>query len=96
MLPSLSLFYKSFLKREPVPISRVIGNQGRIHPGRSANPSQGTHTHSFTHAITHYGQFRDANQPTMHVLTGGGNRRTRRKPPRQGENMQTPHTQQRR
>ncbi|KAK2815208.1 hypothetical protein Q7C36_023474 [Tachysurus vachellii] len=27
-----------------------------------------THTLSFTHAITHYGQFsRDANQPTMHV-----------------------------
>ncbi|KAK3515422.1 hypothetical protein QTP70_019916, partial [Hemibagrus guttatus] len=28
----------------------VIGNQGRIHPGRSANPSQGTHTHS--HSLT--------------------------------------------
>ncbi|KAK3507455.1 hypothetical protein QTP70_021822 [Hemibagrus guttatus] len=26
------------------------------------------HTLSFTHAITHYGQFRDANQPTMHVF----------------------------
>ncbi|KAK3544899.1 hypothetical protein QTP86_028503, partial [Hemibagrus guttatus] len=51
------------------------------------------HTLSFTHAITHYGQFRDANQPTMHVFgpgeeTGvpGGN------PMRHGENMQTPHT----
>ncbi|KAK3519088.1 hypothetical protein QTP70_016348, partial [Hemibagrus guttatus] len=34
---------------EPVPIS-FIGHQGRIHPGRSANPSQGTHTliHSHT------------------------------------------------
>ncbi|KAK3520570.1 hypothetical protein QTP70_027091, partial [Hemibagrus guttatus] len=31
------------------PISGVIGHQGRIHPGRSANPSQGTHTLSFTH-----------------------------------------------
>ncbi|KAK3555515.1 hypothetical protein QTP86_021298, partial [Hemibagrus guttatus] len=68
----------------------VIGHQGRTHPGRSANPSEGTHTLSFTHAITHYGQFRDANQPTMHVF-GGGNRSTRRKPPRHGENMQTPH-----
>ncbi|KAK3575537.1 hypothetical protein QTP86_029278, partial [Hemibagrus guttatus] len=29
---------------EPVPISGVIGHQGRIHPGQSANPSQGTHT----------------------------------------------------
>ncbi|KAK3515441.1 hypothetical protein QTP70_021423 [Hemibagrus guttatus] len=36
---------------EPVPISGVIGHQGRIHPGRSANPSQGTHTLSFTHII---------------------------------------------
>ncbi|XP_056608145.1 uncharacterized protein LOC130425787 [Triplophysa dalaica] len=38
---------------EPVPISGVIGHQGRIHPGWSANPSQGTHTHSFTHSRTH-------------------------------------------
>ncbi|KAK3552653.1 hypothetical protein QTP86_017877 [Hemibagrus guttatus] len=56
---------------EPVPISGIIGHQGRIHPGQSANPSQGTHTLSFTHAITHYGQFRDANQPTMHVFGPG-------------------------
>ncbi|KAK3575410.1 hypothetical protein QTP86_026243, partial [Hemibagrus guttatus] len=35
---------------EPVPISGVIGHQGRLHPGRSANPSQGTHTHS--HSLT--------------------------------------------
>ncbi|KAK3557363.1 hypothetical protein QTP70_026552 [Hemibagrus guttatus] len=34
-------------------------------------PTQGTHTFSFTHAITHYGQFRDANQPTMHVFGPG-------------------------
>ncbi|KAK3515479.1 hypothetical protein QTP70_023002, partial [Hemibagrus guttatus] len=31
---------------EPVPISGVIGHQGRIHPGQSANPSQGTHTYT--------------------------------------------------
>ncbi|KAK3571828.1 hypothetical protein QTP86_020475 [Hemibagrus guttatus] len=29
------------------------------------------HTFSFTHAITDYGQFRDANQPTMHVFGAG-------------------------
>ncbi|KAK3515799.1 hypothetical protein QTP70_033043 [Hemibagrus guttatus] len=51
--------------------SGVIGHQGRIHPGRSANPSQGTHTLSFTHTVTHYGQFRDANHPTMHVFGPG-------------------------
>ncbi|KAK3526441.1 hypothetical protein QTP70_025474 [Hemibagrus guttatus] len=34
-------------------LSGVIGHQGRIHPGQSANPSQGTHTLSSTHAITH-------------------------------------------
>ncbi|GAA6081097.1 phosphatidylinositol-3-phosphatase SAC1-A, partial [Tachysurus ichikawai] len=80
---------------EPVPISGIIGHQGRIHPGRSANPSQGTHTLSFTHTITHYGQFFQRCQSTYHAClwTGGGNRSTRRKPPRHGENMQTPHTQ---
>ncbi|KAK3564391.1 hypothetical protein QTP86_017295, partial [Hemibagrus guttatus] len=52
-----------------------------------------THTLSFTHAITHYGQFRDANQPTMHVFgpgeeTGvpGGN------PEAQGEHANSTHT----
>ncbi|KAK3549828.1 hypothetical protein QTP86_015306, partial [Hemibagrus guttatus] len=34
--------------REPVPISGVIGHQGRIHPGQSANPLQSTHTHTHT------------------------------------------------
>ncbi|KAK3524164.1 hypothetical protein QTP70_018211 [Hemibagrus guttatus] len=29
----------------------VIGHQGRIHPGRSANPSQGTHTLSQSHTM---------------------------------------------
>ncbi|KAK3540402.1 hypothetical protein QTP70_030636 [Hemibagrus guttatus] len=56
---------------DPVPISGVIGQQGRIHPGWSANPSQGTHTLSFTHAITHYGQFRDSNQPRSVSLDCG-------------------------
>ncbi|KAK3517973.1 hypothetical protein QTP70_028536 [Hemibagrus guttatus] len=32
---------------EPVPISGVIGHQGRIHPGRSANPFAG-HTHTLS------------------------------------------------
>ncbi|KAK3561174.1 hypothetical protein QTP86_028366 [Hemibagrus guttatus] len=43
-------------------LSSYRWHQGRIHPGWSANPSQGTHTH------TYYGQFRDTNQPTMHVF----------------------------
>ncbi|KAK3522538.1 hypothetical protein QTP86_021146 [Hemibagrus guttatus] len=38
---------------EPVPISGVIGHQGRIHPGRSANPSQGTHTYTLIHSRNH-------------------------------------------
>ncbi|KAK3533842.1 hypothetical protein QTP70_032958 [Hemibagrus guttatus] len=46
-------------------------------------------THTLSHAITHYGQFRDANQPCMSLDWG-------RKPPRHGENMQTPHTRRRR
>ncbi|KAK3567346.1 hypothetical protein QTP86_019593 [Hemibagrus guttatus] len=62
-------------------------------PWTECQPITGhTHTLSFTHAITHYGQFRDANQPTMHVF---GNRSTQRKPPGHAENMQTPHTRRR-
>ncbi|KAK3507525.1 hypothetical protein QTP70_028069 [Hemibagrus guttatus] len=50
-------------------------------------------THSFTHAITHYRQFRNANQPTMHVFGPGEETAVPgRNPLRQGENMQTPHT----
>ncbi|KAK2868842.1 hypothetical protein Q7C36_000713 [Tachysurus vachellii] len=79
---------------EPVPISGIIGHQGRIHPGRSANPSQGTHTliHSRNHTL---GTIFQRCQSTYHAClwTGGGNRSTRRKPPRHEENMQTPHTQ---
>ncbi|KAK3539874.1 hypothetical protein QTP70_015784, partial [Hemibagrus guttatus] len=75
---------------EPVPISGVIGHQGRIHPGQSANPSQGTHTLSFTHAITHTTDNLEMpiNLPCMSLDQG-------RKPPRHRENMQTPHTQRR-
>ncbi|KAK3558702.1 hypothetical protein QTP86_027597, partial [Hemibagrus guttatus] len=43
----------------------AIGHQGRIHPGQSANPSQGTHT------LIHYGQFRDSNQPRSMSLDCG-------------------------
>ncbi|KAK3557689.1 hypothetical protein QTP70_033728, partial [Hemibagrus guttatus] len=38
----------------------VIGHQGRIHPGRSANPLQGAHTH-----------IRDSNQPRSMSLDCG-------------------------
>ncbi|KAK3511885.1 hypothetical protein QTP70_027481 [Hemibagrus guttatus] len=38
-------------------------------PWTECQPITGhTHTLSFTHAITHYGQFRDANQPKLHVF----------------------------
>ncbi|KAK3520586.1 hypothetical protein QTP70_027503 [Hemibagrus guttatus] len=41
-------------------------------PWMECQPIAGhTHTLSFTHAITLYGQFRDANQPTMHVFGPG-------------------------
>ncbi|KAK3508144.1 hypothetical protein QTP70_015342 [Hemibagrus guttatus] len=70
-----------------------------IYPRRSCTHKEGikagytldgvpTHRRAHTLSFTHYGQFRDANQPTMHVFGPG----TRRKPPRHGENMQTPHT----
>ncbi|KAK3575604.1 hypothetical protein QTP86_031274, partial [Hemibagrus guttatus] len=50
----------------------------------------GVPTHH-THKFTHYGQFRDSNQPRS--MSVGGNRSTRRKPAKHGENTQTPHTQ---
>ncbi|KAK3553003.1 hypothetical protein QTP86_031039, partial [Hemibagrus guttatus] len=78
---------------EPAPISGVIGYQGRIHPGRSANPSQGTHTlsHSLTQSHTTDNLEMPINLQCM-PLDRGGNRSTQRKSPRHGENMQTPHT----
>ncbi|KAK3554357.1 hypothetical protein QTP70_022589, partial [Hemibagrus guttatus] len=48
-----------------------------------------THRRAHTHTLSYYGQFKDANQPTMHVFGPG------REPPRHRENMQTPHTRQR-
>ncbi|KAK3518942.1 hypothetical protein QTP70_016064 [Hemibagrus guttatus] len=64
---------------KPVPISGIIGHQGRIHPGQSANPSQGTHTHT-----TDYLEM-PINLQCMSLDWG-------RKSPRNRENMQTPHT----
>ncbi|KAK3520602.1 hypothetical protein QTP70_028612 [Hemibagrus guttatus] len=92
--PNLYTKKKSFLLvsitflllSKTVCIAGVIGHQGRIHPGQSANPSQGTHTLSFTHAITHYGQFKDANQPTMHVFELG-----EETPKAQGEHANSTH-----
>ncbi|KAK3506859.1 hypothetical protein QTP70_029532, partial [Hemibagrus guttatus] len=71
--PEWRALYKPPLTKRAADLQwRILhGIKGRIHPGRSANPSQGTHTLSFTHAITHYEQFRDANQPTMHVFGPG-------------------------
>ncbi|KAK3571616.1 hypothetical protein QTP86_015351, partial [Hemibagrus guttatus] len=39
-------------------------------------------THTLSHAITHYGQFRDANQPTLHVFGPGEETRVPRGNPR--------------
>ncbi|KAK3520706.1 hypothetical protein QTP70_030582, partial [Hemibagrus guttatus] len=80
---------------EPVPISGVIGHQGRIHPGRSANPSQGTHTLSFTHAITHYGQFRDANLQCMSLDWGRKPEYPEETPEAWGEHANSTHTRRR-
>ncbi|KAK3531259.1 hypothetical protein QTP70_015201, partial [Hemibagrus guttatus] len=56
-------------------------------------PSQGTHTLSFTHTITHYGQFRDANQPTMHVFGPGEKPEYPEETPEaRGEHVKSTHT----
>ncbi|KAK3542220.1 hypothetical protein QTP86_018473 [Hemibagrus guttatus] len=62
--------------------------QGRIHPGWSADPSQGTHIHTLIHS---HSLETLINLQCMSLDRG-------RKPeypeetPRHGENMQTPHT----
>ncbi|KAK3573328.1 hypothetical protein QTP86_022710, partial [Hemibagrus guttatus] len=50
-----------------------------------------THRRAHTHTLIH-------SLRTIYAClwTGGGNRSTRRKPPRHGENMQTPHPRRRR
>ncbi|KAK3569538.1 hypothetical protein QTP86_034818 [Hemibagrus guttatus] len=78
---------------EPVPISGVIGHQGRIHPGRSANPSQGTHTHS--HSLTQSHITDNLEMPInlqCMSLDRGGNQSTRRKPRGTGRTCKL-HTQ---
>ncbi|KAK3565098.1 hypothetical protein QTP86_033153 [Hemibagrus guttatus] len=98
-------YYYSFFHCLPL-IRSILGSRGacaylRYHrasrqdtPWTECQPIAGhTHTLSFTHAITHYRQFRDANQPTMHVFglgeeTGvpGGN------PEARGEHANSTHT----
>ncbi len=51
---------------EPIPGS--IGHKAGLHPGQGASPSQGTITYTLTHPFIHYGHFRHAHQPTMHVF----------------------------
>ncbi|KAK3521998.1 hypothetical protein QTP70_020615, partial [Hemibagrus guttatus] len=51
------------------------------------------HTHPFTHAITHYDNFRDANQPTMHVFGLGEETGAPEKTPKAwGEHANSTHT----
>ncbi|KAK2843201.1 hypothetical protein Q7C36_011416 [Tachysurus vachellii] len=64
-------------------------------PWTECQPIAG-HTHTLIHSHNHtLRTIFQRCQSTYHAClwTGGGNRSTRRKPPRHGENMQTPHTQ---
>ncbi|KAK3569085.1 hypothetical protein QTP86_022119, partial [Hemibagrus guttatus] len=71
----------------------VIGHQGRIHPGRSANPSQGTHTH--IHSLTQ-SHTMDNLEMSINLQCMSLDRRRKPEYRRHRENMQTPHTRQRR
>ncbi|KAK2818200.1 hypothetical protein Q7C36_022133 [Tachysurus vachellii] len=66
-------------------------------PWTECQPITGhTHTHTLIHSHNHtLRTIIQRCQSTYHAClwTGGGNRSTRRKPPRHGENMQTPQTQ---
>ncbi|KAK2819523.1 hypothetical protein Q7C36_021169 [Tachysurus vachellii] len=78
-------FIHSFIHSSSTAYPNYLGSRGacaylRRHrasrqdtPWTECQPIAGhTHTLSFTHTITHYGQFsRDANQPTMHVFGPG-------------------------
>ncbi|KAK3553940.1 hypothetical protein QTP70_015331, partial [Hemibagrus guttatus] len=73
----------------------VIGHQGRIHPGRSANPSQGTHTHTLMQSHTTDNLEMPINLPRMSLDWGRKPEHPEETPEARG-NMQTPHTRRRR
>ncbi|KAK3506875.1 hypothetical protein QTP70_030828, partial [Hemibagrus guttatus] len=62
-------------------------------PWTECQPITG-HTHTLIHAHTHtYGQFRDANQPTMHVFgPGRKSEYPEETPEAQGEHANSTHT----
>ncbi|KAK3566066.1 hypothetical protein QTP86_025235 [Hemibagrus guttatus] len=75
---------------EPVPISGVIGHQGRIHPGRSANPSQGAHTHTQSHTTDNLEM--PINLPCMSLDWGRKPEYPEETPEARGEYANSTHT----
>ncbi|KAK3537881.1 hypothetical protein QTP70_022161 [Hemibagrus guttatus] len=82
---SLSTAYPIYSHEEPVPISGVIGHQGRIHPGWSANPSQHTHTHTLNLETP-------INLPHMSLDLGRKPEYPKETPEARGEHANSTHT----
>ncbi|KAK3523932.1 hypothetical protein QTP70_016739, partial [Hemibagrus guttatus] len=71
----------------------VIGHQGRIHPGRSGNPSQGTYTLSFTHTShTTDNLEMPVNLPRMFLDSGRKPEYPEETPEARGEHANSTHT----
>ncbi|KAK3568891.1 hypothetical protein QTP86_019579, partial [Hemibagrus guttatus] len=61
-------------------------------PWTECQPIAG-HTHKHSHSLTHYGQFRDSNQPTMHVFgLGRKPEYPEETPEARGEHANSTHT----
>lgn len=75
-----SIIYTAYPTRSQETWNPIIRANSRVHPKQNACPSQGTtrHTHTptythlltLTHPLTHQKQFKEANQPKMHVSEG--------------------------
>ncbi|KAK3506763.1 hypothetical protein QTP70_023937, partial [Hemibagrus guttatus] len=96
-------FIHSFIHCVPL-IRTILGSRGacvylRRHwasrqdtPWTECQPITGhTHTLSFTHTVTHYGQFRDANQPTMSLDWGRKPAHPEETPEARGEHANSTH-----
>lgn len=106
MFALINMHFLSVLTVTSYSVSHKILSQ-EIQGTRQGTPCMGCqpitgYNCTLTYPFTHYGQFRDANQPTVHVFDGGrgemsgkGKWSTLRKPLKHRENMQTLYTQDR-
>lgn len=89
----LSIFCTAYQgSGEPGAYPGGLDAQGGGHAGRGANPSQGIIALKLTHPFTHYGQFGNASQFTMHVF-GLWEENPEETPEAQREHANSTHTE---